>query len=135
MFFLICQKDRQAPLDSYSDLESILYPAMSLINEQTSASGSEKSKQHVFEDNDESESFDEGSENDLVDDGPNEDENELSQAAVEEYKAAQERTGVLYISRIPPGMSPNKVRHLLSAYGEIGRVYLQQEGELLLLFS
>jgi ESF2/ABP1 family protein len=108
---------------------------MSSINELASASGSNKSKGRVFEDNDDSESSDEGGENDLVDDGPNEDDNELSQAAVEEYKAAQERAGVLYISRIPPGMSPNKVRHLLSAYGEIGRVYLQQEGKLLAFFS
>lgn len=44
------------------------------------------------------------------------------------YKAAQEKTGVVYISRIPPGMRPTKVRHLMSQYGEIGRVYLQQEG-------
>ncbi|KAI0080660.1 hypothetical protein K474DRAFT_1769169 [Panus rudis PR-1116 ss-1] len=43
------------------------------------------------------------------------------------YKAAQERTGVVYISRIPPGMRPTKVRHLMSQYGEIGRVYLQPE--------
>ena len=44
------------------------------------------------------------------------------------FKAAQERAGVIYISRIPPGMRPAKVRHLMSAYGEVGRVYLQQEG-------
>ena len=44
------------------------------------------------------------------------------------FKAAQEKTGVVYISRIPPGMRPTKVRHLMSAYGEVGRVYLQQEG-------
>jgi ESF2/ABP1 family protein len=44
------------------------------------------------------------------------------------YKAAQEKTGVVYISRIPPGMRPTKVRHLMSGYGEIGRVYLQPEG-------
>lgn len=44
------------------------------------------------------------------------------------FKAAQEKTGVVYISRIPPGMRPTKVRHLMSAYGEVGRVYLQPEG-------
>lgn len=44
------------------------------------------------------------------------------------FKAAQDRAGVVYISRIPPGMQPPKVRHLMSAYGEVGRVYLQQEG-------
>lgn len=37
--------------------------------------------------------------------------------------------GVVYLSRIPPFMRPRKVRHLLSQYGTIGRVYLQPEGE------
>lgn len=44
------------------------------------------------------------------------------------FNAAQEKTGVVYISRIPPGMRPTKVRHLMSGYGEVGRVYLQPEG-------
>ncbi|KAI0347425.1 hypothetical protein BDW22DRAFT_1351858 [Trametopsis cervina] len=43
------------------------------------------------------------------------------------FKAAQEKTGVVYISRIPPGMRPTKVRHLMSGYGVVGRVYLQPE--------
>ncbi|KAH8105482.1 hypothetical protein BXZ70DRAFT_886933 [Cristinia sonorae] len=51
----------------------------------------------------------------------------LTKEELAAYKAAQERTGVVYISRIPPGMRPTKVRHLMSAYGEIGRVYLQPE--------
>lgn len=52
----------------------------------------------------------------------------LSEEALVRYRKVQEHAGVIYISRIPPGMSPNKVRHLMSAYGEVGRVYLQQEG-------
>ncbi len=52
----------------------------------------------------------------------------LTPEALAAFKAAQDRAGVIYISRIPPGMRPTKVRHLMSAYGEIGRVYLQQEG-------
>ncbi len=52
----------------------------------------------------------------------------ITPEALAAFNAAQERTGVVYISRIPPGMRPTKVRHLMSAYGEIGRVYLQQEG-------
>ncbi|PIL36889.1 hypothetical protein GSI_00579 [Ganoderma sinense ZZ0214-1] len=52
----------------------------------------------------------------------------LTPEALAAFKAAQEKAGVLYISRIPPGMRPTKVRHLMSAYGEVGRVYLQQEG-------
>lgn len=55
----------------------------------------------------------------------------LTKAALLAFKAAQDRAGVIYISRIPPGMQPAKVRHLMSAYGETGRVYLQQEGAYL----
>ncbi|KAJ8523471.1 hypothetical protein ONZ45_g103 [Pleurotus djamor] len=51
----------------------------------------------------------------------------LTPEALAAYNAALNRTGVVYISRIPPGMRPAKVKHLMSAYGEIGRVYLQQE--------
>lgn len=54
----------------------------------------------------------------------------LSPEALAEYNAAQERAGVVYISRIPPAMRPAKVRHLMSVHGEVGRVYLQQEGLL-----
>lgn len=54
----------------------------------------------------------------------------LTPEALAAFKAAQARAGVIYISRIPPGMRPAKVRHLMSAYGEVGRVYLQQEGVL-----
>jgi len=53
----------------------------------------------------------------------------LTQEALMAFQAAQARTGIIYISRIPPGMQPPKVRHLMSAYGEVGRVYLQREGE------
>jgi ESF2/ABP1 family protein len=59
-----------------------------------------------------------------------EEANGLSEKALEAYIAAQNRAGVVYISRIPPGMSPDKVRHLMSGYGEIGKVFLQQEGAL-----
>lgn len=52
----------------------------------------------------------------------------LTPEALAAFTAAQEKAGVLYISRIPPGMRPTKVRHLMSGYGEVGRVYLQQEG-------
>ncbi|KAI9448345.1 hypothetical protein H4582DRAFT_1900053 [Lactarius indigo] len=51
----------------------------------------------------------------------------LTPEALAAFKAAQERAGVVYISRIPPGMQPTKVRHLMTQYGEVGRVYLQKE--------
>ena len=52
----------------------------------------------------------------------------LTPEALAAFKATQERAGIIYISRIPPGMQPTKVRHLMSQYGEVGRVYLQKEG-------
>ena len=52
----------------------------------------------------------------------------LTPEALAAFQAAQDQAGVIYLSRIPPGMQPAKVRHLMSAYGEVGRVYLQQEG-------
>ena len=33
----------------------------------------------------------------------------------------------MYLGRVPPGMKPLKVRHLLSRYGEVGRLYLAPE--------
>jgi ESF2/ABP1 family protein len=57
----------------------------------------------------------------------------LTQEALVAFKAAQDQAGIIYISRIPPGMRPTKVRHLMSQYGEIGKVYLQQEGKQIFL--
>lgn len=52
----------------------------------------------------------------------------LTPEALAAFKAAHDKAGIIYISRIPPGMRPAKVRHLMSGYGQVGRVYLQQEG-------
>jgi len=43
------------------------------------------------------------------------------------FEAAQARAGIIYISRIPPGMRPPKLRRLMSRHGQIGRSFLQQE--------
>ena len=36
--------------------------------------------------------------------------------------------GIVYISRIPPGMTPQKIKHLMSRWGETGKVYAQKDG-------
>jgi ESF2/ABP1 family protein len=59
----------------------------------------------------------------------------LTPEALAAFRAAQENAGVVYISRIPPGMQPTKVRHLMSQYGEVGRVYLQKEGMTVSIFD
>jgi hypothetical protein len=46
-------------------------------------------------------------------------------------KAGRPSPGIIYISRLPPGMTPQKVKHLMSSYGDIGRVYAQRsDGKL-----
>ncbi|KAG5460599.1 MAG: hypothetical protein BJ554DRAFT_7336 [Olpidium bornovanus] len=47
---------------------------------------------------------------------------------LEAFKQAQDRTGVVFLSRLPPFMKPQKVRHMLEKFGEIGRLYLAAEG-------
>jgi len=43
------------------------------------------------------------------------------------FKDKLEKTGVVYLSRVPPYMKAQKIRQLLSKYGEIGRIYLTPE--------
>lgn len=52
----------------------------------------------------------------------------LSKEELSEYEKKHKKRGIVYISRIPPGMTPAKVRHLLSRFGDIERVYLQADG-------
>ena len=51
----------------------------------------------------------------------------LTVSKVLKFKKEQDRTGVIYISRVPPYMKPEKVRHLLSKHGEVLRIYLTPE--------
>lgn len=37
--------------------------------------------------------------------------------------------GIVYLGHVPPRFRPLHVRNLLSAYGEVGRVFFQAEGE------
>lgn len=49
----------------------------------------------------------------------------LTTEDLEEFKKKQQKRGIIYVSRIPPGMTPAKVRHIFSQFGEVGRIYLQ----------
>jgi len=46
---------------------------------------------------------------------------------INKLKIKAERRGILYISRIPPGCSANKIRALLEAHGEVDRMHLAEE--------
>ncbi|MBW0463625.1 hypothetical protein O181_003340 [Austropuccinia psidii MF-1] len=50
--------------------------------------------------------------------------------AIQRLDRKIDRSGLIYLSRIPPGMGPSKLKHLLSRWGEIGRIYLARDEEL-----
>ncbi|KAI9756042.1 MAG: hypothetical protein M4579_004012 [Chaenotheca gracillima] len=51
----------------------------------------------------------------------------LTLAQLDAHNRRLRKTGVIYISRIPPYMSPAKVRSLLTPYGALGRIFLTPE--------
>ena len=51
----------------------------------------------------------------------------LTQKQLLKSQKVAKKTGVIYISRIPPFMKPATLKHYLSPYGDIGRVFLTPE--------
>ncbi|ORZ32309.1 hypothetical protein BCR44DRAFT_42281, partial [Catenaria anguillulae PL171] len=51
----------------------------------------------------------------------------ISETDVEKFKAKRDRTGLVYLSRVPPFMPHEVVRKLLSQYATLGRMYLAPE--------
>ncbi|KAK3076684.1 hypothetical protein LTS18_012343, partial [Coniosporium uncinatum] len=51
----------------------------------------------------------------------------LTPKQLERSQKAASRTGVIYLSRVPPFMKPHTLRHLLEPYGAIGRIFLTPE--------
>jgi ESF2/ABP1 family protein len=35
--------------------------------------------------------------------------------------------GIVYISRLPPGMTPQKVKYLMAQWGDVGKTYAQKK--------
>ncbi|KAJ2840664.1 RNA-binding ATPase activator esf2, partial [Coemansia erecta] len=53
----------------------------------------------------------------------------LSEKEILRAQKKEKKSGVVYMSRVPPFMKPAKVRHLLEKYAEIGRIYLVEEDD------
>jgi len=54
----------------------------------------------------------------------------LSRKNLVASEAAVKKSGVIYISRVPPFLSPARLRALLQPYGSINRIYLAPEDPL-----
>ncbi len=51
----------------------------------------------------------------------------INTESLAKFQDKLDKTGVVYLARVPPFMKPQKIRHLLSKYGAIGRIFLQPE--------
>lgn len=43
---------------------------------------------------------------------------------LEDFNSERDKTGIVYLSRVPPMMGPQEIRNFLAPFGEIGRVYM-----------
>ncbi|CAH6807223.1 Abt1 [Phodopus roborovskii] len=57
-----------------------------------------------------------------------EEQEESEEAACNSSKKKKVVPGIVYLGHVPPRFRPLHVRNLLSAYGEVGRVFFQAEG-------
>nr|XP_054755504.1 activator of basal transcription 1-like [Lytechinus pictus] len=64
----------------------------------------------------------EGADEDL-----NEDDKPLKVSGGDSLSKKASKPGIVYLSRVPPLMRPQRVKKIFSRYGEIGRVFLQAE--------
>lgn len=67
---------------------------------------------------------------DVNDDKPTEKKKKvrkLKLSTTEDFNAKLQKRGIVYLSRVPPRMTPSKVKTLLSDFGTITRVYLVEE--------
>lgn len=48
---------------------------------------------------------------------------------VKTFKKSTHKTGIIYLSKIPPYMKPAKMRQILSRFGEIDRLFLKREDD------
>lgn len=67
---------------------------------------------------------------DINDDKPKEKKKKvrkLKLSTTEDFNAKLQKRGIVYLSRVPPRMTPSKVKTLLSDFGTITRVYLVEE--------
>eukprot|EP01025_Chloroclados_australasicus_P013527 TRINITY_DN16365_c0_g1_i1.p1 TRINITY_DN16365_c0_g1~~TRINITY_DN16365_c0_g1_i1.p1 ORF type:complete len:235 (-),score=36.06 TRINITY_DN16365_c0_g1_i1:115-819(-) len=46
------------------------------------------------------------------------------------FKSKVDRSGILYMSRVPPHLKPLRLRHMLEGYAKLGRIYMAPKEKL-----
>ncbi|XP_071941005.1 uncharacterized protein [Antedon mediterranea] len=88
-------------------------------------SDEEKDDDDVEKNSDEEKDSDE--ENDISDEEDNLFKKEILSASLKRRQNKKENPGIVYLSRIPMFMRPNRLKLIFSEYGQLGRIYLQPE--------
>lgn len=83
-------------------------------NEEAGSSHTDDTEEEIQQDDEEKIQQDEEEEDDIEDDD-------------DEKQEKRHKTGILYIPTIPPYMTVTILREMLGEFGEIGRVYLQED--------
>ncbi|GME83376.1 unnamed protein product [Ambrosiozyma monospora] len=120
--------------DNYSDYDDKDDEDESKPNHNTSHS---KQRPSQDDDNEDQSHEDEDVESNIYDDFNKELENikpkdinkTLSKEKLEKQQQKIKKSGVIYLSSIPPYMKPAKLRSILSKFGKVGRIYLKPESE------
>jgi hypothetical protein len=105
-----------------------------ILKDETNNSGGEKENDENEDvENEDNENENQENENDELED----DSETLAKSTtakkvidlneIKKFGQKVDRTGLVYVSRIPPGMGPSKLKHLLSKWGAIGRIYLARD--------
>lgn len=84
------------------------------------------------DDDDDDDDKDEGSAADEDDGGDDDKDEDASGEEKPLKKTGQDKKcvpGIIYLGHIPPRLRPKHLRNMLSVYGEIGRIFLQPEGD------
>lgn len=99
--------------------------------EESRVSLASKKRKHRLEDEEDQEDERNGDEQDKLDKNASDKRNNrvkpLSSKKLEKNLEKLKRSGVVYISRIPPYMKPVKLRQILARFGEVNRIFLTPE--------
>ena len=55
---------------------------------------------------------------------------EVEDEVLKENVPSKSKPGIIYLSTVPPYMKPNKLRNMMSQFGDVGRIFLQPEDPL-----
>lgn len=114
------------PFVASSDVDDRILEAEPMIDQAPVGDGDDSNRE-TDEGDDRRQDLD-ATEEAFLDDKPKKKKvRKLKLDATEDFNEKLSKRGIVYLSRVPPRMTPSKVKTLLSDWGEITRIYLVEE--------